>query len=54
MIVLLFPALATFDAHSRTATMRSSPARGEPRPSLLEVVIHSAPSGALATVLIRP
>src|SRR3954471_16062005 len=34
--------------------MRSSPLRGEPRPSRLDVVTHSVPSGAAATGLIRP
>ena len=57
VIVLLFPALAKFDgqrSHTRTAMMRSSPSRGEPRPSRLDVVTHSVPSGAAATVRIRP
>src|SRR5262245_27902583 len=34
--------------------MRSSPSRGEPRPSRLDVVTHSVPSGAAATVRMRP
>ena len=59
LIVLLFPALAAYDGRqaatqTRTAMMRSSPDRGEPRPSRLEVATHSVPSGAAATVLIRP
>ena len=62
LIVLLFPALAAYDGHdvmlatvtTRTAMMRSSPDRGEPRPSRLEVATHSVPSGAAATVRIRP
>ena len=59
-IVVLFPALAAYDGHAhdgqltRTATMRSSPERGAPRPSRLEVATHSVPSGAAATVRMRP
>ena len=59
-IVLLFPALAAYDGQAttwrltRTAMMRSSPARGAPRPSRLEVATHSVPSGAATTVLMRP
>ena len=34
--------------------MRSSPERGEPRPSRLDVVTHSEPSGARATERSRP
>lgn len=34
--------------------MRSSPERTSPRPSVLEVVSHSAPSGARVTVRRRP
>src|SRR4051794_26372292 len=34
--------------------MRSSPARGEPRPSRFEVVTHSVPAGAAATGRMRP
>jgi len=39
---------------TRTATMRSSPSRGAPRPSRLEVATHKLPSGAAATVRMRP
>ena len=34
--------------------MRSSPLRGDPRPSRLDVVTHRVPSGAAATVRMRP
>ena len=34
--------------------MRSSPGSGLPRPSRFEVVTHSEPSGARATVRMRP
>ena len=36
------------------ATIRSSPDRGEPRPSRLDVATHSVPSGAATTVRMRP
>ena len=39
---------------TRIATIRSSPERGEPRPSRLDVATQSVPSGAAATVRIRP
>ena len=37
-----------------TSRMRSSAAAGSPRPSRLDVVTHSMPSGATTTVRIRP
>ena len=37
-----------------TSRIRSSPGRGSPRPSRLLVLTHSRPSGAAATVRIRP
>ena len=42
------------NSHTRTAMIRSSPSRGEPRPSRLDVATHSVPSGAATTVRMRP
>ena len=58
VIMALFPALAAYDGrqarHGRTAMIRSSPDRGDPRPSRFEVATHSVPSGAATTVRMRP
>jgi energy-coupling factor transport system substrate-specific component len=40
--------------HGSMSRIRSSSSAGEPRPSVLLVVTHSRPSGATATVRIRP
>jgi len=43
-----------YSRYTRTATIRSSPSRGDPRPSRLDVATHSVPSGAATTVRMRP
>src|SRR5690349_772463 len=50
------PALDATDTGPYTTTRRtrSSPPRGEPRPSRFDVDTHSDPSGARTTVRIRP